>query len=398
MRSNSHPAVGSPTVRVAAILAATLLLALALAAAGAGIQRLLAADEPIIVVAADGSGTYTTIQAAVDIAEDGDEIHVMPGTYVEAVVIDGLDIDLKGIGSRDEITLLAPEEQEEVDFTALPYALALVDSSARVSRLTLSGHDSRVHVHGGAPVLDDLVFDSVGDIFTGGNLGALEAVAFRGSSRGTLSKSTLTAGGGIDVLEMSEPTILANTLIDGPSLYIASHGPATLVEGNRIVNPLSRAIGLWAPGEITIRGNTIENSGAEAISDNSGASALIEGNTIIGDQLGIFVSHSGSDSTVTGNVITGASIGVSWSGGDGEISANEITDGGAGIVIVSGRPAVTDNRTEGNQGQGITVAGQATPRLSGNTSCHNGDDLNVGSTAEPDIDPTNEFCDEDAPE
>jgi hypothetical protein len=74
MRTNSHLAVGSPTVRVAAVFAATLLLALSLAVAGAGVQRLLAAGP--IVVAQDGSGDYTTITEAVSAATDGQEFQV----------------------------------------------------------------------------------------------------------------------------------------------------------------------------------------------------------------------------------------------------------------------------------------------------------------------------------
>ena len=42
--NNSHLSVGSPTARVAAIMVATVMLALALAATGAGVQQLLAAD------------------------------------------------------------------------------------------------------------------------------------------------------------------------------------------------------------------------------------------------------------------------------------------------------------------------------------------------------------------
>jgi hypothetical protein len=60
MRTNSHIAVGSPTVRVAAIVAATLLLIAAMATVGAGAQRLLAADTQIIVDQA-GGGDHTTI-------------------------------------------------------------------------------------------------------------------------------------------------------------------------------------------------------------------------------------------------------------------------------------------------------------------------------------------------
>jgi hypothetical protein len=86
MRTNSHLAVESPTVRVAATIATTLLLAVALAAAGVAGQRLLASDGAIIV-ALDGSGTHETITEAVEAAGDGDTILVRPGTYVEAVAI-----------------------------------------------------------------------------------------------------------------------------------------------------------------------------------------------------------------------------------------------------------------------------------------------------------------------
>ena len=57
MRTNSRVAVGSPTVRVLAVVVATLLLIAAMAAVGIGVQRLLAADCVIIV---DQSGAATT--------------------------------------------------------------------------------------------------------------------------------------------------------------------------------------------------------------------------------------------------------------------------------------------------------------------------------------------------
>ena len=68
MRTDNSLAVGSPTARVAAILATTLLLAVAMATAGVAGQRLLASDGEIIV-AQDGSGTYETITEAVAAAD-----------------------------------------------------------------------------------------------------------------------------------------------------------------------------------------------------------------------------------------------------------------------------------------------------------------------------------------
>src|SRR5688572_15773242 len=50
------------------------------------------------LVAADGSGTYTTIQDAVDAASEGDLITVCPG-YYDPVVVDDVGVTLQGYGA-----------------------------------------------------------------------------------------------------------------------------------------------------------------------------------------------------------------------------------------------------------------------------------------------------------
>ena len=85
MRSGSTLTVGSPTAQGAAVLLASLLLAVALVAIGVAGSRLLAADGAT-VVDQSGDGDFTTIAAAVAAAVDGDEISVRPGTYDEAAI------------------------------------------------------------------------------------------------------------------------------------------------------------------------------------------------------------------------------------------------------------------------------------------------------------------------
>ena len=94
MHSDPRLTVGSPTARIAAVMAATLLLAVLVAGAGIAGSRLLAADG-IIVVDPSGGGTVETIAEAVAMARDGDTVRVMPGTYAEPVVVDK-DIVLEG--------------------------------------------------------------------------------------------------------------------------------------------------------------------------------------------------------------------------------------------------------------------------------------------------------------
>ena len=105
MRTNTRLAVGSPTARVAAIMAATLLLTLLVVSAAIAGSRILAATGPI-VVDQSGNGTVETITEAVAMADDGDEILVRPGSYVEAILIDE-DITLAGDGPREDIVILS---------------------------------------------------------------------------------------------------------------------------------------------------------------------------------------------------------------------------------------------------------------------------------------------------
>ena len=167
MRTNNRVAVGSPTARVAAIMAATLLALMMIIGAGVAGAQLLAANGPIIVDAS-GGGDFTTIAAAVEEAADGDTILVRPGTYGEEIVIDK-DITLRGDGPVDEVVI---ELADAVLIT-------LTQSDAEIADLTLRGDKDTqgMYVLGGAPVISGVVFDSTGtpygspDVFgSGGSL------------------------------------------------------------------------------------------------------------------------------------------------------------------------------------------------------------------------------------
>src|SRR5688572_4245804 len=103
MRDASRVAVGSPTARLAAILAATLLLTVLAAGAVVAGASYLASLAPLVVDPSDPEA-YQTIAAAVDAAEDGDMILVRPGTYMESVTITK-DITLRGDGPREAIVI-----------------------------------------------------------------------------------------------------------------------------------------------------------------------------------------------------------------------------------------------------------------------------------------------------
>jgi parallel beta-helix repeat protein len=99
-----------------------------------------------------------------------------------------------------------------------------------------------------------------------------------------------------------------------------------------------------------------------------------------------------SEPTISGNSLADNNMAISWATDGGLIEHNTVEGGRAGIIIGGGSPIVRDNTVEGVEGRGIVVAFGASPILSGNTSCGNGENLVVVVGATPEDDDTNEFC------
>lgn len=412
MHSNSRLAVGSPTVRVVAILVATVLLAVSLAAAGAGIQRLFAAEGPIIV-AQDGSGHHATIQAAIDAATDGDEILIRPGTYAESIITDK-SVSLTGDGDPADIVITHIEdgplhstsgydndetpEPAEFGGDGARYALVLVGTTSDVSGLTFSGEDARLIVDGGSPVIENVTFDNVGQPFTDATSQA--TVTYRGPSvqalvvtRGgtpVVRENSFVGGGGIDIYTDAAPLVEHNTL-EGGGIYGSQFGfgrDARIID-NHLFGSGWQGIDLLYDASATVSGNLIED---RAYGMFLFGEATAEDNEIRNSsEAAVYVLTSGP--TVRSNRLYGNETAVRWIRGDGVIEANEVGGGTDGILIEAGSPQVRDNIVEGVAGQGIVVETMATPVLTGNRSCGNGEDLHVMNLARPEVDASNEICD-----
>ena len=335
MRTNSHLAVGSPTVRVMVVMAMTMLLALTLAAAGAGAKQLLAADGPIIV-AADGSGDFTSIQAAVDAAEDGDEILVRPGTYAEVVIIEK-DIALRGDGPREEVILEFGEDGPTIPSWngQVPYGLMLVDTEAIVSDLMVRGPNaaSAFVFVGGAPTLENVVNELEGD-FSGrahvsvgvfrdaggtirdslldGPVGALDVTIpeyadITGSGRWLAEDNTLDTGFALDVTDGS--VFLRNIITDDGLIELALVGSGSVLIAENDVATIEL---LEESDGFTIRDNVVHAPGSvdtlAGITLGTGA-ALVEGNVITDVPIGIIVPD-GASPTITGNRLEGLRTGI----------------------------------------------------------------------------------------
>lgn len=423
MHSDSRLAVGSPTARVAAIMAATLLVALLVAGAGIAGARLLAADGTI-VVAQDGSGTTTTITEAVSMAEDGDKILVRPGTYIEAVVIEE-DVSLTGDGPVAEVIIEAPADGPTAPTGNLhglrpdaSYALLLLDADATVSGLTFRGEQSQVHAKGGSPVLEGLVLIGVGRPYTGVayvNGGA----AFSGGTTATIRDSVFEGGNGTISYDASEPLVTGNVLTDGANIG-GYYGDGAVIRGNEISGAGQDAIGITQPTTALIEDNVIADtpvgiavgtggssyegvdpilransiSGAQTgISVGSGSAPIIEGNALVANDIGISAVSAGA-AVVADNDLTDNGTGITIGRSDARVEANTVHGGTIGVSITRGATAtLSGNTVEGASDSGIVIGRGARPTLTENRICDNGTNLVVDPDAEP-VMLGNEVCPE----
>jgi hypothetical protein len=324
------------------------------------------------VVAADGSGDFDTIQAAVDAAVDGDSILIMPGIYTESVVIDK-PITLTGDAGGDVVIAFSTDTGTYMtEGMVFPVGLKLDASDATVSGLTISGPDpgSAVLVQGGSPTLEDLTI--VLDATPADSMPMWIAFDLADATTATIRGSTWD--GYLDTREGASPIIEGNTI-----------GEGTIGEGTVSVN---------GPGETTLTGNTLVD-GAEISA--SGAHGLIEGNTFEDARIGI---DEGSDIVVRGNTFRDVGFPEAAIRVDGPdtaplIEGNTVTGGWTGISAYGGSPTLKDNSVEGAR-TGLVVGAKATPTLVGNTICGNELNLEAPLRTEP-LDTTgNEIC-EDAP-
>jgi parallel beta-helix repeat protein len=415
MRTDSHLAVGSPMARAIAIAIATILLAIAVASVGVAGQQLLAANGPIIVDQS-GEGDFSTIGEAIEAAVDGDVILVKAGTYAESITVDK-DIALRG-EDRDRVIL------ELIDAVLITVA----ESNGEITDLTLRGDTSTqgMIVQGGAPTVTNVVFDGTGrpwngefcleDEPCGGSL-MLDGAAAR------VMGNQFLAGGEVSLNSGGTAIIEDNVLEGGPHIYLESIGPEVIVRGNRISGTLDRGIGLSSPGNVLIEGNHV--SPAEGVGirvgRNTGAEGYeptIRGNTIEGADYGIEVTENGAPvidtntlsgngiavsaiqaaSDITGNTLTDNRTGLLLGAGDHVVADNSIRGGEAGITITGGAAQVSGNSVEGVSNRGVVISRDAAPVLRDNRICDNSTNLWVAETASPDIDESNEICEDEPAE
>jgi parallel beta-helix repeat protein len=359
--------------------------------------------DGVLVVAADGSGEFTTITAAVAVAAAGDTVLLRPGTYGESVVVEE-DITIAGDGEREAVIV-----QPDVGGSSF----TLSDSSATLTGLTLRGPGARLIIQGGAPTIEGLLLDAVGTPFNGSNVLVRGAIEVSERSTALLRGNVIRDSGGIDVSSGSAPRIEGNEIVGGGNMFIdPTAGPAVVVD-NVIRDQIVRGVWLGSTEAVVVAGNTIIGFGEDGITvapgqgpgrtrtPQAGVRAVVRDNTVQGDGMGIVVE--GGDALVEGNDVSGAAYGIALNlrrytqfptpASGPTVVGNTIHDNTlAGIRVDEGSPILEGNTIVDNDGSGVMIWSGAAPTLTGNTVC--GSRLNIalaGGASSPDL-AGNDIC------
>lgn len=218
----------------------------------------------VVIVAQDGSGAYTEIQAAIDNALPGDTILIKSGNYREDVVVHSKD-RLKLVGeSRDQVTILGLKRVGAFRIGKWPYGA----NDIEVRDLTVSQNGGlAVGIFNGTKIL-------LSNIRVQGLLYVQQAKDVR-IERSLLGGSETT---GVSFSD-AQGEVVGNEIRDNDYGVTVAGKSDIRVEGNVIMNNLYDAVVFQAGSKGAAVGNRLIKNGG-AISVQEGAQADLNGNTI----------------------------------------------------------------------------------------------------------------------
>ena len=357
-----------------------------------------------LVVAADGSGDFATIQAAVDAAEPGDTISITPGEYVEAIVIDK-DLTLAGDGPREEIVIGAPEDgpRQDIDFAWFPaarYAILVEAHNVALEGFTLRGVDSRLFVdwtqdgeEGARASLEGLLVDAVATKYDGTNdPNSTCAVVVNADTEAYVEDNLFRSGGSLCVFGVG--SVFGNEFSEGATISGTFEG-VSVVEGNHLHGPGYQGIVFLGDTGAAFWDNTIVDrerafTPGDGIRLSSGFAPGIMSNDIDGADVGISIS-SGTDALVGQNAVAQSRVGIELGRTDAEVSLNDLSGNEVGILVTGGQPTLGGNTIQGND-IGVSLGTAAEPIFTNNLICDNETDVRVLGDVQPDLS-GNQPCD-----
>jgi|GEM_PF-2110837 len=301
---------------------------------------LTAANAATLTVSSDGSGDYSSVQAAVDAATSGDTIQIGPGTFTEAIAVSAKTLYLQGSGIGSTI----------LDGDGATTVLKVQGAGLNLAQLTIQG---------GAQGLD-----------LSGVVGSVDTVEIANNS----GDST---GAGVAVRNDSNVNLLtvyieSNSGTDGGGFHLDATSRATVTDGWIAGNSASGSGGgIYSEGNLTLQSTSLREN--EAAVHGGGAFATGTSPDIVGGSFwgNVAGSNGGGIAIVSADVgavsprIKQSEFWLNEAGTDGggmyldgssqfyvrEILAilNQAGNDGGALWTSGGRPSITFLRAWHNQ-------------------------------------------------
>lgn len=269
-------------------------------------------EPPTLVVDQAQGGHYSKITEAIEAADPGDRIVILPGIYEEGVVIDK-PLEIIGMGRLDKIVVRATDQNTLSFKTTFGRVLNLtlqqmgdgdwfgVDISQ--GRLELEGCDissqssSCVAVHGGAdPRIRRNQIHS----------GKATGIIIYDNGQGTLEDNDISANAlaGVAITNGGNPTLRRNRIHNGQreGIIIYDKGQGT-VEDNSIYGNTYSGVEIRVDSTPLLRRNRIYNGKAGGIYIHKNAQGMLEDNDIFGNSLAGVAIGTGANPTLRRNFI-----------------------------------------------------------------------------------------------
>ncbi len=364
------------------------------------------AEAPTHVVAADGSGDFTTIQAAVEAAADGDSIAVRPGRYEGPVIVDK-DLTISGDGPREDIVIVAPAGEANltdwIDDEDLPHAVLVDGADATITDVTVEValNTTGIGSMDASPLIERVTLVRVGpEVPDGDWYNSYQSLWFNDVGEPVVRDSEWDAHAGVrgaaalfegntvtaDGISVDGPgptTIRGNTFIDGG--WVNASGAELAVLDNEFAGG---NVTVDSQSVVEVRGNVFRDyrpdlSMGDAAITAYGSQATIEANTIAAALRGIQL-NGGATGSIVSNAIDAQQISIQLDDGMGiVVEDNVITGEGQGLMIGRGSDATVSGNDIDVDARGIAISAGSSPTVTGNDVCGGFDGIWVADGAEP---------------
>jgi hypothetical protein len=282
-------------------------------------------------VARDGSGDFSTIQEAIEVASPGDSVLIGPGRYTEHgpfqlgatnldtyVGVDVPNLTIKGAGA--DLTFVGPTTSDISGFEPRGFALDIGTTHTTLLDLTVENMHTGLFVEGERVTLENvrLLACQTGVATLGGDSCRVRACLFEechfgvdglvGSDGLTIVDSSFSNITGISVrIDSSSDAVIVGTTIEGGQIGIAVQQGASARIATSNLRSVGRGIGVWSASRCELIETRIDalDIGAEV----GGTSSLLVGhsNRVVGDTVAsIYLTANGLADFHNNDVLKGS--------------------------------------------------------------------------------------------